>query len=293
LQNIPAHLSQDFKHLDIRQMFIAQPGYKFVVADFSQIELRLMAHFSKDPMFLKAFRDWQCTACNSKGSDTKILHKCPKCGAAENEAILKDKSIPAFWHGLDLHTMTAEMVPALHGNRQSGKTANFALIYAAGATRMNMEAPEFSIGEWQDVIDDYFQTYSAVRHFHKYMEQVLNTSHETRDIFGRKRRIHPFVIKKSFKHALNQIINAPIQGSAAGIIQLASTKLRKIMIEKGYWQKEVIVVNSVHDETDTEVREDKLDEVIPMMKDCFENIVSLEVPIRVDIGVGANWKDAK
>jgi len=293
LQNIPAHLSKDFQYLDIRQMFIAQPGYKFVCVDYSQVELRVCAHFSKDPMFLKAYRDWQCTACNTKGSDNTILHKCPNCGCEENDAIMKDKSIKGFWHGLDLHQITADKVPALHGNRQMGKNANFALIYAAGAMRMNMEHPSFSVDQWQDVIDEYFQTYSSIRHWHSHMEQVLQTQNKTRDIFGRLRRIHPFLIKKSFKHALNQIVNFPVQGSAAGIIQLASTKFRKLMIDKGYWMKQVICVNSVHDETDLEIREDVIDEVIPIIRDCFENIVSLEVPLRVDIGVGDDWKDAK
>ena len=293
LQNIPAHLNKDFKHLDIRKMFIARPGYKFCVFDYSQIELRLMAHFSKDHMFLKAYREWQCTACNKKGSDNTILHKCPLCGCPENEQILKDKTIAGFWHGLDLHQITSDKVGALKGYRQAGKTANFALIYKAGAKQMNTVSPDYTVQEWQVAIDEYFQVYTGVAHWHTYMENILTTQHETRDIFGRKRRIHPFLIKKSFKHALNQIVNFPPQASAAGMIQLASTKFRKRMLDLGYWMKEAVVVNSVHDETDMEIREDKVDEVISIMQDTFEHIVSLEVPVRLGIGIGLNWEDAK
>ncbi len=294
LQNIPAHLSQDFKHLDIRQMFIPREGYKFCVFDLSQIELRLVAHYSKDPMFLRAYRDWECTACATRGSDAmKILHKCPKCGASENEAILKDKTVAGFWHGLDLHTITAEKVGALHGNRQAGKTSNFALVYCASATRMNMEAPEFSIQQWQDVIDDYFEVYTGVRHWHRYMEGVLQSQHETRDIFGRKRRIPPFLIKKSFKHALNQIVNFPPQASACGMMQLSCSKMRKVLMDGGYWLNTVFPLGMIHDEVDLEIREDKVGEVIPIVQECFERIVSLEVPVRVGIGVGENWKNAK
>ncbi len=293
LQNIPAHLNEDFKHLDIRKMFIARPGYTFVVADFSQVELRIMAHFSKDPGFLKAFRDWQCTACHSTGSSLKLLHKCPKCGAQETDAILKNKTIPGFWHGLDLHQITADKVPALKGNRQTGKTANFELIFCGGAKKMAATHPEFSVDQWQEIIDEYFEEYSGVKHFHNYIEQILHSIGQMRDIFGRVRRIPKRVIKASAKHALNQLVNFPIQGSAAGMIQLASSKFRKIMIQKGYWMNGVVVVNSVHDETDMEVRDDLVEEVVGIVQDTFENNVSLEVPIRVDISTGKNWKDAK
>ena len=327
LQNIPAHLNEDFKHLDIRKMFIARPGYTFVVADFSQVELRIMAHFSKDPKFLAAFRDWQCTACNSTGTSMKLLHSCPKCGVVETDAILancpackakhvplvrnketrkiigcavcqsgqkyEDVRISGFWHGLDFHQITADKVSALNGDRQAGKTCNFELIFCGGARKMAATHPEFSVDQWQVIIDEYFQEYTGVKHFHNYIEQILHSVGQMRDVFGRLRRIPKRVIKASAKHALNQLVNFPIQGSAAGMIQLASTRFRQEMIKKGYWMKDVIVVNSVHDETDMEVRDDLVEEVKAIVQEIFENNVKLEVPIRVDISTGKNWQEAK
>mgnify|MGYP003643422839 CR=1 FL=1 len=292
LQNQPAYLDKIFDGLSIRKGFTARPGFKLLVSDLSQIELRLVAHFSKDSTFLDAYRNWQCNVCDSKGMFTRhILHKCPNCGVAENEDTLK--GFKGFWHGLDLHQLTANNVKALHGDRQAGKTSNFALVYCATANRMHAEYPEFSKGRWEEVIADYMNTYSGVNNWHMRLSNILRTTAEYADIFGRKRRIPPQDVHKSYKHALNQLVNFGPQASACGMMQLSMTKMREHFTELGTWFKDIYPVNMVHDEIVFEVREEYIEDAIPVVVEYMENAVSIEVPCRTDYTIVDSWGDAK
>lgn len=293
LQNQPSFLDPIFEGYSIKKAFVPRPGYKFIVADLSQIELRLVAHYSKDPMYLDAYRNWECTACGSRGSATIIMHKCPKCGCAENEAILKNTTAVGFWHGLDLHSMTADSISALHGNRQWGKVANFALIYMATARRMNQEYPELSVVQWDKIIDEYFNVYSGVRQWHQKVEMVLQTLGVYKDIFGRQRRIPRDLIQHSYKHCLNQLVNFGPQSSACGMMQRSMTNMRDYFRQEGMWMKTVFPVNMVHDEIILEVAEEDVQYAVPQVVHWMEHSTQIEVPCRTSVAVVDNWADGK
>lgn len=293
-QNIPAWLNKDFKHLSIRQGIVTAPGWKMIVADLSQIELRLCGHVSQDPEFLQAYRDWVCTGCGATGSENEqILHECPECGLLEDESILGDESLCGFWHGKDLHQMTTDSVSALDGKRQYGKTCNFALIYMAGAYRLHYEYPQFSVKQWDEIIYQYFAKYQGVKRWHIAIEQEMYNGGVTTSIFGRKRRIRKRDIHANAKHALNMMVNFPVQASACEYIQLAMTKIRQECIAMGTWHKEIFQSNFVHDEGVWEVPEELVPKYTPIIRKHMENTVRFSVPIRTSIEIVDNWQQAK
>lgn len=324
LQNIPAWLDKEFKHLNIRSCFIPEEGKTFIVADLSQIELRLCGHISGDEKFLTAYNNWRCTACGKAGSDTIIKHNCPSCGAAETEAILtrcpnkkckkeavsviKAKNgdplgcavclrgenydeirIKGFFHGEDLHQKTTDLVPALHGDRQNGKRANFALIYLATARKMNLEYPDLSVNEWQQVIDGYFYVYRGVKKWHRIMERLMWERRVCVDVFGRKRRLLKSEIERSPKHALNQFVNFPIQSSACAYIELCMFRLWKFWKEKGVWNILIRIVNMVHDELVFEVDPSYVETAQKEIAHVLENSVRFKVSIRTGLKLVDNW----
>jgi DNA polymerase I-like protein with 3'-5' exonuclease and polymerase domains len=319
-QNIPSFLAKEFSHLSIKKNFIAAPGHKFIIADLSQIELRLVAHITQDPLFLAAYKNWTCTACGQKGTSDKILHSCPNCGQAEVEAILQtcpnpkcktphvnfDKktktcgvcrgevtkevaTIRGFWHGLDLHQITTDKVSALGGERQNGKVANFALVYCATATRMHYEYPDMSKSQWQSIIDQYMETYKGVARWHERMERGLHESGVGIDIFGRRRRIPRFTIQQNKKHALNQFVNFGPQAGACEMMQLSMSRIREECIGLGTWINEIVQVNMVHDEGVWEVKEDKVEQHAAIIQKHLENSVQLRVPVRTSLIVSDCW----
>ena len=325
-QNIPAWLAEEFAGLNIRDCVIADPGYKLIVADLSQIELRLCGHISNDKKFIDAYKKWRCTKCESTGESTTILHECPNCKCEETDDILvqcpkcKIKSVPlvkardksvlgcrvchsgdeysdakivGFWHGEDLHTQTTNEVPALGGDRQNGKRANFALIYAATAAKMALEYPDLSKREWQEVIDGYFYLYRGVYSWHKRMDRQLHSTKTAIDIFGRKRRIPQKDIDRSPKHAFNQLVNFPVQSSACSYIQLCMVKMREHWMSTGQWEDTIYMSNFIHDEVVFECPEQMVDEFIPTIEYVMENSVQLKVPIRTSIQVVDKWSKAK
>ena len=285
-QNIPAFMDDLYKDLNIRKNVIPKEGNKLIVADLSQIELRLCAHITQDTNFLRAFTDWMCRSCGESGTSTTILHQCPKCGVTESEH-------DGFWHGLDLHQQTTDLVPALGGNRQYGKMANFALIYGATAKRMYAEYPDLSLSGWQDVIDQFMQEYQGIHRWHLRMQRQLYDQGECRDVFGRKRRITKQSINRNFKHALNQFVNFPVQSSACALIELSMVKMREHWLDTGEWMKDVLPTNVVHDEIVIECPESKINDIIPVVENIMENSVEFRVPIRTDIAVVDRWGDAK
>jgi DNA polymerase I-like protein with 3'-5' exonuclease and polymerase domains len=293
LQTIPAWLNQTFNRLNIRKNIIPRPGWSMLVADLSQIELRLCGHISGDEAFLRAYVAYNCTQCGSTGQSSKLLHECPQCHTAENEGILKDPSVKGFWHGLDLHQMTTESVQALQGSRQNGKRANFALIYYATAGRMAYEYPDLSRDRWQEVIDQYFKKYVGVRGWHQRMEKQLYSEGECTSLFGRKRRILRQDIRANPKHALNMFINFPVQASACELMQLCMVKLRERWMKSDDWMRTIIQSNMVHDEGVWECVPEENARFIADIHDVFENTVQFKVPIRVEVKVVDNWGAAK
>lgn len=291
LQNIP---TSDFgRDANIRTAFVPQDGYVLVTADLSQIELRIIAHITQDPTFLHAYRSYLCGACKKVGESDVILHECPNCGAEENEDVLADNSLPHFYHGLDIHSITSNKVSALKKNRQAGKVTNFAVVYGASAVKMNSIFPALSKGQWGKVIEEYYETYPKVPLWHAAIEYLLDAEGVITDIFGRKRRIPKRDVQRSRKHALNQAVNFAPQASACELMQLNMLELRNKWITKNLYLSKTRIVNFVHDELVTEIHHSVLDESIDDIRQALEHTIKLSVPVRTGIQVTFNWGDAK
>lgn len=282
--NCPAFLAKEFGHLSIRKNVIAASGRKLIVNDFSQIELRMIAHITGDPMFLKAYQDWKCP-CGAVGSSDTILHECPDCGVEEDED-------GGFWHGLDLHQMTCDNVSVLE-TRAQGKMANFALAYCATAMKMHYEYPKLGKRKWQEAIDGFMDTYIGVQAWHLRMQRTLYETGICTDIFGRKRRILTRDIKRNPKNALNMIVNFAPQASACALSELCLVKMREKWIDQGLWMTKVFPTNFIHDEIVLEADEDIIPQVVSEMNYIMENTIKLKVPIRAGAGVADNWSSAK
>jgi len=252
LQNIPARSDAGRR---IRQAFIAPSGYKIISADYSQIELRIMAHLSKDEGLLKAF------------SIDGDVHRAT---AAE-----------VF--GVALKDVTAEQ-------RQRAKAINFGLIYGMSAfglaRQIGVEREEAQV-----YMNSYFARYPGVK---IYMEQARESAREqgfVETIFGRRLYV-PDIKAQNFLRrsaAERAAINAPMQGTAADIMKIAMINVDKWLNEN---EPSVNMIMQVHDELVFEVQERYVKEVSFKIKELMENAVKLAVPVIVQVGVGDNWDEA-
>lgn len=277
LQNVPV-----LKEYPIRKLLVAKSGCKLVVLDYSQEELRIMAHVSGDDNMIAAYTYWKCEKCNYEGHSVEILHKCPNCGAEE----------PVFWHGGDLHQNTLDKIPALK-SRKPAKTANFACIYGAAAQTLHSRCPDLTVKEWEHARQAFiYKIYPGIGKYHKRQEHALQ-QREVKDIFGRKRRFDLREIRVNKRHCLNMAYNAPIQMSGAGIMYLALHKCRNEFKKHGWWLRKVNLVNAIHDELVFEIQEEILDMVMETAIYQMEHVVQLKVPLRVDAVVVDRWSDAK
>ena len=252
LQNIPVRTEEGRR---IRQAFIARKGYKVMAADYSQIELRIMAHLSQDEGLLTAF------------AEGKDIHKAT---AAE-----------VF--GVPLEEVTNDQ-------RRSAKAINFGLIYGMSAFGLARQLG-IARGQAQRYMDLYFERYPGVL---RYMENTrLQASEQGYVETLEGRRLYLADIKSSNgmrrKAAEREAINAPMQGTAADII-------KKAMIAVDSWlqaeKPDVDMLMQVHDELVFEVKESELEKVQAKVKALMEASMTLDVPLRVDVGVGDNWDEA-
>jgi len=252
LQNIPIRTAEGRR---IRQAFVAPKGYKLLAADYSQIELRIMAHLAKDESLLDAFRH---------GRD---VHKAT---AAE-----------VF--GVPLDQVTSDQ-------RRSAKAINFGLIYGMSAFGLAKQ-----IGcdrkQAQAYIDVYFARYPGVL---AYMERTREQASEqgfVETLFGRRLYLPDIHAKNQAlrKGAERTAINAPMQGTAADIIKRAMVTVDNWLSESGLDAK---VILQVHDELVLEVREDLVEHVREQIKPLMGNAAALDVPLLVEVGVGDNWDEA-
>ncbi|WP_319782791.1 DNA polymerase I [Oceanisphaera sp. IT1-181] len=253
LQNIPIRTTEGRR---IRQAFIAEPGYKLVAADYSQIELRIMAHLSKDKGLLDAF---------GQGLD---IHKAT---AAE-----------VF--GVALDSVTTEQ-------RRRAKAINFGLIYGMSAFGLSRQLG-IARHESQAYMDIYFERYPGVL---KYMEDTRALAADkgyVETLFGRRLYLPEINAKNGArrKGAERAAINAPMQGTAADIIKKAMIKVAAWL--KSQADGEVRMLMQVHDELVFEIREDKVEEFKQQICDLMEHAASIDVPLLVEAGDGDNWDQA-
>lgn len=253
LQNIPI---REERGREIRKAFIPSGDDHIILsADYSQIELRLMAHVSQDPSMLEAFQN---------GED---IH------AATAAKIFK----------VPLADVTREQ-------RSRAKTANFGMIYGISAFGLS-ERLSISRTEAKGLIDGYFDTYKGVK---AYMDDCVKLAREkgyVETIYGRKRYLPDINSNNQTVRGLAErnAINAPIQGSAADIIKAAMIAINQQMNEKGLKSQMII---QVHDELNFDVYKPELDTMKAIVKDCMENVIKLTVPLEIDMGVGKNWLEA-
>jgi len=252
LQNIPIRSAEGRR---VRQAFIAAPDCKLVAADYSQIELRIMAHLSEDPSLLAAF---------GAGQD---IHRAT---AAE-----------VF--GVEADEVTIDQ-------RRSAKAINFGLIYGMSAFGL---ARQLGINRKQaaEYIELYFTRYPGVQN---YMNNIRHTAAENgfvETVFGRRLYLPEINASNGMRRqaAERTAINAPMQGTAADIIKLAMINVHNWLESSDLTSK---IIMQVHDELVLEVPESEMDEVKQGLKDLMESATELLVPLVVDIGVGDNWDEA-
>lgn len=253
LQNIPVRNPEGRR---IRQAFVAKPGYKILAVDYSQIELRIMAHLSGDKALLDAFRD---------GKD---IH------AATAAEIL----------GLAIDDVTSEQ-------RRRAKAINFGLIYGMSAFGL---AKQLDMGrnEAQDYMNVYFERYPGVL---EYMESTRNSAAEqgyVETLFGRRLYLPDIKARNGLrrKAAERAAINAPMQGTAADIIKLAMIAVDEWVQQQP--QDQVSLLMQVHDELVFEVEESVLDHVTVKVRQLMEQAATLAVPLIAETGYGDNWDQA-
>ena len=252
LQNIPVRTAEGRR---IRQAFIAPPGYKLLAADYSQIELRIMAHLSRDEGLLNAFR-------NNLDVHTATAAEVFKVG-------LKD--------------VTSDQ-------RRSAKAINFGLIYGMGAQKLGKDIG-VDTKTAKAYIDTYFARYPGVR---QYMDRTRAQAADqgyVETIFGRRLYLPEINSNKPQERAGAErtAINAPMQGTAADIIKKAMVAVDNWLESS---QLDARVILQVHDELVLEVREDLVDQVRDEIRGYMSGAATLDVPLLVEVGVGNNWDEA-
>lgn len=253
LQNIP--IGDEFG-LRIRSAFVAAPGHRLISADYSQIELRVLAHLSEDPLLIEAFT--------------------------------RDE---------DIHSRTAQeifgVLPALqtHDHRRMAKAINYGVIYGLSSFGLAGRTGS-SKSEAQHYIDEYFRRYSRVKEYLERCVQEARESGRVRTLFGRLRPIPEIRSHDapSRNRAEREAMNTPLQGTAADLLKLAMVKVHaRLRLEK----LQTRMTLTVHDELVFEAPEGEVDVARLIVKTEMEGAYLMRVPLRVEIGAGLNWKEAK
>ncbi len=253
LQNIPVRTPRGEA---IRAGFVPREGWVFLVADYSQIELRIMAHLSGDAAFIEAFRQ-----------------------------------------GGDIHRQTAALIFNVQPDQVTGdmraraKTINFATIYGQGAFALSRQLG-ISLDDARGFIARYFERFSGVRSFLDRQIELARQQGYVETLFKRRRYI-PEIKERNFSlrsYGERNAQNSPLQGSAADLIKLAMVGIHHAIREQGLAGRMLL---QVHDELVFEVPPDEVEAMTQLVREHMENVVQLEVPLVVDIGVGPNWLEAK
>jgi DNA polymerase-1 len=253
LQNIP--IGEEFG-LRIRSAFVAEPGWRLISADYSQVELRVLAHLSDDPLLIEAF--------------------------SRNE---------------DIHARTAQEIfgvpPGLqtHEHRRMAKAINYGVVYGLSSFGLAGRTGT-SKTEAQQYIDAYFRRYSRVKEYLDGLVEEARSTGRVRTLFGRLRPIPEISSQEASarNRAEREAMNTPLQGTAADLMKLAMVKVQARL------QREKIrtrMILTVHDELVFEAPESEVGAARQIVKAEMEGTYPLKVPLRVDLGVGQNWKEAK
>src|SRR3989338_3890478 len=252
LQNIPIRREEG---REIRRAFIAPKNHKIISADYSQIELRIMAHFSKDPGLLKAF--------------------------AKKQDIHASTAAEVF--GVDIHDVTPEM-------RRHAKAINFGLLYGMSSFGLSKQLG-VSREQAQKYMNLYFERYPNVHGYMENARQFAEKNGYVETLLGRRLFIPDIHASNKMRKmaAERAAINAPLQSTAAGII-----KLTMICVDHELKKKKLpaVMIMQVHDELVFEADNTKVPEVCDLIKKCMENAIKMDVPLEIAIGAGDNWDEA-
>lgn len=253
LQNIPVRSETGKK---VRRAFVAKPGHLLLAADYSQVELRLLAHFSQDPTMLKAFQDNQDIHAQTA---SEIM-------------------------GVDLKNVTPN-------ERSKAKAVNFGLMYGQSSFGLS-KALKISRKEAKEYITTYFERFSKVKAYLDSLKEKCEKNGYAITFHGRKRLLPDIHSSNRTVKAMAErmAINSPIQGTAADILKLAMIEIDGALKQKKMKTKMLL---QVHDELIFEVPEEESSELEELVREKMESVVSLKVPLKVDIGVGKNWYELK
>jgi DNA polymerase I len=251
LQNIPIRTELG---REIRAAFTTEPGNVLLAADYSQIELRLLAHFSKDPLLVEAFQ---------RGDDIHTLTASQVFG------------VPPL------------MVTPDH--RRQAKVVNFGIVYGLSPFGLSQNLG-IETSEAKRFIDAYFEKYKGVRRFIDDSLEAARREQKVRTLFGRMRPI-PDINSKNANlrgFAERTAVNTPLQGTAADLIKIAMIRIDAALIERGFGSRMTL---QVHDELVFEVPEGEVEAMRALVREKMEKVHPLSVPLAVEIGVGTNWRD--
>ncbi len=251
LQNIPIKTELG---REIRAAFVPRPGWKLLVADYSQIELRLLAHMSRDPVLVDAFRS---------GEDIHTRTAAEVMG------------VPPMM-------VTREA-------RNRAKAVNFGIVYGISSFGLAQQLG-ISRKEAEQYIQSYFLRYAGVRRFIDDTIEAVRATGVTKTLFGRERPIPDMNSRNPNARGFAErtAVNSPLQGTAADLIKLAM-----IRIDKHLSGMEGKLLLQVHDELVLEAPESEVEQIAVMVKHEMEGVYQLEVPLIADVGIGVNWRDAK
>jgi DNA polymerase-1 len=251
LQNIPIRTELG---RGIRAAFIADPGHVLLTADYSQIELRLLAHFSGDSLLVDAFR---------RGDDIHTLTASQVFG------------VPPL------------MVTADH--RRQAKVVNFGIVYGLSPFGLSQNLG-ISTSEAKQFIDNYFEKYAGVRRFIDSTLEEARRTMKVKTLFGRIRPIPDINSKNSLQRGFAErtAVNTPLQGTAADLIKIAMVRIDHAIRERDLKSRMTL---QVHDELVFEVPEPEVDIMRSLIREYMERVHDLEVPLLVEMGVGSNWRD--
>ena len=251
-QNIPIRTEQGAQ---IRSAFIANKGSIILAADYSQIELRIMAHISEDKNLLTAFNNNEDVHCSTASQvfETEI------------SKVTKDQ-------------------------RRKAKAINFGLIYGMSAFGLAKQI-DVSRTEAKQYIDGYFENYPGVLQFMNETKEKAKSQGYVETVLGRRLYLPQINSKNKMlqQHALRTAINAPMQGSSADIIKKAMLNIQDWIDSEGH---EIKMFMQVHDELVFEINSEKADEYANKIKLMMSNALKLHIPLEVDIGIGSNWQEA-
>ncbi|MCP4423904.1 MAG: DNA polymerase I, partial [Chloroflexi bacterium] len=255
LQNIPIRSKVGQQ---IRRGFTARPGWIFLTADYSQVELRVLAHVSQDEALLEAFRQDQ------------DVHS----------------TTAAAVYSIPLEEVT-------YDQRRFAKAVNFGLIYGMGAFRLARDS-DLTLSEAENYIKEYFGRFPGIQRYLDETKRKAKSDGYVETLYGRRRYFPIFMTKGSRNKQLElraerEAVNHPIQGTAADIIKIAMLRLHDAL--QADYQARMIL--QVHDELLLEAPESEIDAVKPLMIDIMSNAFKLDVPLKVDASTGYNWLELK